>query len=69
MPLSILNPRENPQKTSNSLDNFRVEETNVDDTLETIVISCIQYPTIFSEKSVSTQKLKSMLYTILLLRN
>ena len=30
MPLSVSNPRERPQKTSNSLDNLRVNETNVD---------------------------------------
>ena len=49
---------ETPQKTSNSLGNLRVKETNVNDAPEAIFewIPCIWYSTTFCEKSVLTQK-------------
>ena len=71
MPLSVPNPREKPQKTGDSLDNLRVEEINVDGALEATLkrVPCIRYPTTFPEKSVSTQEVRSMPYTLPSLRN
>ena len=58
MPLSVPNPREKPEKTSDSLDNLRIEEINMDGGSEATLerVPCIQYPTTYLEKSVPTQK-------------
>ena len=62
---------ETPQKTSDSLGNLRVDETNVDGAPEATLerVPCIRYPTTFREKSVSTQEVRSMPYTLPSLRN
>ena len=56
MLLSVPNPREQPEKTSNSLDDLRVEEINLDGGLEASLkrVPCIRYPTTYLEKSVPT---------------
>ena len=68
MPLSVSNPREKFQETSDCLNNLCVEETNMDSaskaTLERVL--CIWYPTTFPEKFVSTQEVRSMPYTLAL---
>ena len=44
MPLSVPNPRGKPEKTSDSLDNLRVEEINMDGGLEATLkrVLCIR---------------------------
>ena len=53
MPLSILNPREKPQKTSDSLDNLRVEETNVDGAPELLSNEFLVVDTRFDSKKMN----------------
>ena len=69
--VSIPNWKRKPQKASDSRGNLRIDKTNVDGALKTSFeqVLYIWYTIILWKKLLSTQKLRSMPYTLSLLRN
>ena len=60
-----------PQKTGDNLGNLRIDKTKVDGAPKATFkqVPYIWYPTTFLEKFVLTEKVRSMPYTLSLLKN